>query len=486
MKPSPPLKKNDNIRLAVTAFSALGTGIGRHEGFTVFVDGAVPGDVIDAHIIKVKPTYAVAIVKQVVKPSPDRIVSDCPAAERCGGCSFRALSYNAELRYKKQKVQDALTRIGELNVTVEEILTTGETARYRNKAQYPLSLGTDGKTRIGFYAKKSHRVIDCRDCALQPASFAALLNVIAHWAAKYGVTIYNEETHKGLLRHIYLRKGFATGETMVCLVVTKPDVPHADALITDLLAADRSVCSVVLNVNPDKTNVVLGQTCRTLVGKDTIEDELCGLRFSISPLSFYQVNPKATELLYGKAAEFAALTGDETVLDLYCGAGTIGLSMAHRAKEIIGVEVIPAAIENAKANAARNRIGNARFLCADAAEAAKQFEAEGLSPDVVILDPPRKGCDESVLTAVAKMAPKRVVYVSCDPATLARDCKRFAALGYRAEKAVAVDLFPRTVHVECVVLFTRTEAAAAMFAAIQEGHYIRTGRSQSKNDESLH
>lgn len=455
MKPSPPLKKNDDVRLTVTAFSALGTGIGRHEGFTVFVDGAVPGDVIDAHVIKVKPTYAVAIVKRIVTPSPDRIVSDCPAAERCGGCSFRSLSYDAELRHKKQKVQDALCRIGELDVAVEEILTTGETARYRNKAQYPLSLDADGKTRIGFYAKKSHRVIDCRDCALQPASFAMLLDVIARWAAESGVSIYNEETHKGLLRHIYLRKGFATGETMVCLVATRDSVPRADALVTDLLAADGSVCSVVLNINPDKTNVVLGQTCITLFGKDTIEDELCGLRFSISPLSFYQVNPKATELLYGKAAEFAALTGDETVLDLYCGAGTIGLSMAHKAKQIIGVEVIPAAIENARVNAARNGIQNARFLCADASEAAEQFEQEGLSPDVVILDPPRKGCDESVLAAVARMAPERVVYVSCDPATLARDCKRFAALGYKAEKAVAVDLFPRTVHVECVTLMTR-------------------------------
>ena len=353
MKPTPPLKKNDEIRLAIAAFSALGTGIGRHGDFTVFVDGAVPGDVIDAHVIKVKPTYAVAIVKQIVTPSPDRIVSDCPAAERCGGCSFRSLSYDAELRYKKQKVQDALQRIGGLEIPVDEIFSTGETARYRNKAQYPVSLGADGKTNIGFYAKKSHRVVDCRDCALQPASFEPLLDVVARWAAKYGVTIYNEETHKGLLRHIYLRKGFATGETMVCLVATKPELPHADALVTELLAADSSVCSVVLNVNPDKTNVVLGKDCHTLFGKDTIEDELCGLRFSISPLSFYQVNPKATELLYGKAAEFAALTGNETVLDLYCGAGTIGLSMAHRAKAVIGVEVVPQAVENARENALR-------------------------------------------------------------------------------------------------------------------------------------
>ena len=452
---SAPLKKNDDLRLAITAFSALGTGIGRHNGFTVFVDGAVPGDVIDAHVIKVKPTYAVGIVKQIVTPSPDRIDPDCPAAERCGGCSFRALRYEAELNYKKQKVQDALTRIGELELEVEDVLSVGETAHYRNKAQFPVALGPDGRTRIGFFAKKSHRVVDCRDCALQPASFALLLDVVARWAAESGVTVYDEETHKGLLRHIYLRKGMTTGETMVCLVVTRDRVPRAEALIGDLLAADRSVCSVVLNVNPDKTNVVLGARCITLFGKDEIEDVLCGLRFSISPLSFFQVNPKATELLYGKAAEFAALTGSETVLDLYCGAGTIGLSMAKRAKRIIGAEIVPQAVENARQNAARNGIETARFLCADAAEAAKQLEQEGVRPDVIVLDPPRKGCDESLIRTVATMAPDRVVYVSCDPATLARDCKRFAALGYKAERAVAVDLFPRTVHCEVVALITR-------------------------------
>ena len=452
---SAPLKKNDDLRLSITAFSALGTGIGRHNGFTVFVDGAVPGDVIDAHVIKVKPTYAVGIVKRIVTPSPDRIDPDCPAAERCGGCSFRALRYEAELTYKKQKVQDALRRIGGLELEVEDVLSVGETAHYRNKAQFPVALGPDGRTRIGFFAKKSHRVVDCRDCALQPPSFAPLLDAVARWAAESGVTVYDEETHKGLLRHIYLRKGMTTGETMVCLVVTRDRVPRTDALIGDLLALDPSVCSVVLNVNPDKTNVVLGARCVTLFGKDEIEDVLCGLRFSISPLSFFQVNPKATELLYGKAAEFAALTGSETLLDLYCGAGTIGLSMAARAKAIIGAEIVPQAVENARQNAARNNIANVRFLCADAAAAAKQLKQEGVRPDVIVLDPPRKGCDESLIRTVAAMAPDRVVYVSCDPATLARDCKRFAVLGYKAERAVAVDLFPRTVHCEVVALITR-------------------------------
>ena len=450
-----PVSKNDDIRLEITAFSALGTGIGRHAGFTVFVDGAVPGDVIDAHIIKVKPTYAVGIIRRVVKPSKDRIAPDCAVSDRCGGCSFRALSYDAELRYKKQKVQDALRRIGGLDVAVKEILSTGQTAGYRNKAQYPVSLSTDGKTNIGFYAKKSHRVIDCRDCKLQPPAFEAILRAVARWAAEFGVGIYNEETHTGLLRHIYLRKGFATGETMVCLVTLRDELPHADTLIGSLLDADRSVCSVVLNVNPDKTNVVLGRQCRTLFGKDEIEDILCGLRFRISPLSFYQVNPQGCELLYKQAADFAALTGSETVLDLYCGAGTIGLSMAHKAKQIIGVEVIDAAIANAKENAKRNGIGNAQFFCDDAAGAAKRLQQEGLRPDVIVLDPPRKGCAPDVIDAVAAMAPDRVVYVSCDPATLARDCKRFTELGYHAQEAVAVDMFPRTVHVESVVLMSR-------------------------------
>ena len=450
-----PLQKNDDISLEITAFSALGTGIGRFQGFTVFVDGAVPGDLIDAHIIKVKTTYAVGILQRVRKPSKDRISPDCAVFDRCGGCSFRALSYDAELQYKKQKVQDALQRIGGLDVEVREILSTGETAGYRKKAQYPVAMTADGKTKIGFYAKKSHRVIDCRDCRLQPPAFETIINVIARWAAAYGITIYDEETHAGLLRHIYLRKGFATGETMVCLVTLCDELPHADALIGSLLEADQSVCSVVLNVNPDKTNVVLGKQCRTLFGKDEIEDILCGLRFRISPLSFYQVNPKGCELLYKKATDFAALTGSETVLDLYCGAGTIGLSMAHRAKQVIGVEVIDAAIENAKENAKRNGIDNARFFCDDASGAAKRLQQEGLRPDVIVLDPPRKGCAPDVIDAVAAMAPDRVVYVSCDPATLARDCKRFAELGYHAQEAVAVDMFPRTVHVECVTLMTR-------------------------------
>ena len=458
-----PVSKNDDLRLEITAFSALGTGIGRYQGFTVFVDGAVPGDVIDAHIIKVKPTYAVGIILRVIKPSKDRIMPDCAVFDRCGGCSFRALSYDAELQYKKQKVQDALTRIGGLDVEVKEILSTGQTAGYRNKAQYPVALTADGKTNIGFYAKKSHRVIDCRDCKLQPPTFEAILHVIARWAAAYGVSIYNEETHTGLLRHIYLRKGFATGETMVCLVTLRDELPHADALIGSLLDADRSVCSVVLNVNPDKTNVVLGRQCRTLFGKDEIEDILCGLRFRISPLSFYQVNRDQAERLYAKAAEYAGCDENAVLLDLYCGVGTIGLTMADRVKQLIGVEIVPQAVEDAAKNAEKNGITNARFLCGDAAEAARQLEQEHIRPTAVILDPPRKGCDERLIQTVAAMQPERIVYVSCDPATLARDYARFAALGYTCPEkngfhcVTPFDLFPRTQHCESVLKLIRSD-----------------------------
>ena len=445
MKQTVILKKNDEIPLTITALTALGSGVGHHAGLTVFVENTAIGDEVLAHIIKVKATYAVGIIKKILTPSPDRIEPDCPVFAGCGGCAFRHLNYEAEKRAKLQQVQDALQRI----------VSTGETRRYRNKAQYPVGMTADGKTIIGFYAKRSHRIVDCRDCVLQPASFAPLLDIVAAWAAESGVAVYDEETGRGQLRHIYLRKGFHTDETMVCLVVTTPKLPRLDALCTRLTAADPTVKSVVLNINRAKTNVILGDICITVFGSDFIEDTLCGLRFRISPLSFYQVNPRGAEILYRKAADFAALTGSELLLDLYCGTGTIGLSMAHRAKQVVGVEIIAQAIENAKDNAARNGIENARFFCDDAAGAAKRLLFEGLRPDVVVLDPPRKGCSTDVIDAVSQMQPDRVVYVSCDPATLARDCKRFAALGYAVRRAAAVDMFPRTGHVEAVVLLVR-------------------------------
>lgn len=451
------LKKNDNITLEITSLSSLGSGVGHFEKMAVFVDGAVTGDKIIAHIIKVKSSYAIGIIKKIIKPSKYRIVSDCEVSDKCGGCSYRHISYAHELQVKKQAVEDALKRIGGLSVSVDEILSINDICHYRNKGQFPVGMTTDGRTLIGFYAKKSHRIIDCRSCALQPKEFEGILKAVERWAAIAGISIYSEETKKGTLRHIYIRKAFATNEIMVCLVINGESVAKKDKLIKMLLETNENIVSVVLNKNKKATNVILGDECETIYGKDTIEDVLCGLRFKISPLSFYQVNPKGTEILYGKAKEFAALTGEETILDLYCGAGTIGLSMADRAKTVIGVEVIKEAIENAKENAKLNGIENARFICDDASGAAKTLFEEGLCPNVVILDPPRKGCSKEVIETVAQMSPDRIVYVSCDCSTQARDCKLFAEYGYETVKATAVDMFPRTVHVETVCLLSRKE-----------------------------
>lgn len=449
------LKKNDEIELEITALTSQGSGVGRFGGLAVFVEGAAAGDRLLAHIIKVKSSYAVGIIKKIIRPSEQRIPADCPVCGKCGGCSYRHITYEAELQMKKQSVQDALSRIGGLSVEVDEILSAKSSDGYRNKAQYLVGMSADGKTLIGFYAKKSHRIIDCRSCLLQPPEFEKILRTVEKWAAQSGVTLYDGEKNTGLLRHIYIRKGRKTGQTMVCLVINGDGVPKQERLIAALTEADDTVCSIILNFNKEKTNVILGESCRTIWGEDFIEDELCSLKFQISPLSFYQVNPGGAELLYGKAKEYAALTKDETLLDLYCGAGTIGLSMADEAKKVVGVEIIPQAIENARQNAENNAIENAEFFCADAADVSADLLSKGFSPDVIVLDPPRKGCSREMLETAVKLNPERIVYVSCDPATLARDCAVFASLGYEAQKACAVDMFPRTAHVECVVLLSR-------------------------------
>ena len=449
------LKKNDEIELTITALSSQGSGIGHYEGMAVFVDSAAVGDMLRVHIIKVKSSYAVGKIIRIIKPSKHRIMPDCPVYERCGGCSYRHITYAEELEVKRQRVEDALRRIGGLDITVSEIIRQENVDGYRNKAQYPIGFDAGGKTVIGFYAKKSHRIIDCRNCALQPPEFEAILNVIAKWAAENGVSFYDEEKHKGLLRHIYIRRGRITGQTMVCLVINGDSIPKKEKLIKNLTETDETVCSVVLNINREKTNVILGGQCTTIYGEDYIEDELCGLTFRISPLSFYQVNPTGAKLLYEKAAEMAELKKTDILLDLYCGAGTIGLSMADKVKKVVGVEIIEQAVENAKENARLNGIENAEFFCSDAAEVSAELFEKGFMPDVIVLDPPRKGCSREMIDTAVKLKPERIVYVSCDPATLARDCKIFGELGYQTKKAVAVDMFPRTVHVETVVQLVR-------------------------------
>ncbi len=449
------IRKNDEIKLTITTLTSSGSGLGRYEDMAVFAENTAVGDEITAHIIKVKKNYAVGKIKKIIKPSKDRIVSDCEVSNQCGGCAYRHISYEAELREKKQSVTDAMTRIGGIDKQAADILHIKEPSHYRNKAQVPLSMSEDGKISAGFYSKRSHRVVDCDDCKLQMREFSPIIKAVKRFVAENPISVYDEKTNKGLVRHIYLRRGAKTGDIMVCLVINGNDLPRKDRLIEALTATDKNIKSVVLNVNKEDTNVVLGKKCITIYGSDCIEDELLSLRFRISPLSFYQVNPEGTEILYSKAREYANLSADDTLLDLYCGAGTIGLTMARYAKQVIGVEVIPEAIENAKENAKINGIDNARFICDDASGAAKTLYDEGIRPNVVVLDPPRKGCSSDVLETVAKMAPDRIVYVSCDSATLARDCKIFSELGYAVKEYTAVDMFPRTCHCECACLLCR-------------------------------
>ncbi len=447
------LKKNDEIYLTVKSCTVQGSGVCDHDGMTVFVRGAVTGDRVLAHIIKVKKTYAVGIIKKLVQRSPMRAKNFCPIAEKCGGCCFAHIKYESELEIKAQQVADNFKRLGKLDITPAPIIPSPSAERYRNKAQYPV--GSDGRfATIGFYAPMTHRIIDCADCLLQPKEFSEITDIFRNWIREKKISVYNEADGSGIIRHIYIRKAVVTGQIMVCIVANSDSIPHAEALIEHLKEID-GLASVILNINRDKTNVVLGKECKTLFGSDYITDELCDLKFNLSPLSFYQVNHDGAEILYNKAKEYAALTGSETLVDLYCGTGTIGLTMAKDVKSLIGVEIIPQAIENAKENARLNGIDNAEFICADAAQAASTLLERGVKPDIVILDPPRKGCDEALIKTVAEMSPERVVYVSCDSATLARDCQRFAVLGYRTLAATPVDMFPHTAHVETVALLAK-------------------------------
>ena len=449
------LKKNDRIKLYIESCSSNGSGVGKHEGMAVFVPATAVGDEITAHILKVKKTYAYAKVEEILTPSPDRITPACPVYLKCGGCVFSHMDYSAEAKIKADHVKECFKRIGSVEPEFEDVISAKSTERYRNKAQYPVS--KDGnEIRTGFFSPHSHRVVHCPDCKLQPAEFADILGVFSEYINKYNVSVYDETIHKGLLRHIYIRKGSATNEIMVCAVINGSKLPAEDKLVEALLDVNKNIKSILININKKDTNVILGAECRLLWGSEYITDILCSKKFRISPLSFYQVNRDQAEKLYGKAAEYAALTGNETVLDLYCGAGTIGLSMSDKAKQIIGVEIIPEAIEDAKINAELNGIENARFICGDAPKAAKLLKDEGIAPDVIILDPPRKGCSPEMLETAAAMKPDRIVYVSCDPATLARDCGIFKTLGYTAIKATPVDLFPRTGHIECVTLLTHS------------------------------
>ena len=456
-----PLQKNQILTLRIERLSSDGSGVAHSpDGETVFVPGAAPGDEADVRIVKDCKRYAFGILDHLRTPSPDRIPVDCAVAGPCGGCSLRHLDYTAELRAKQENVTDAFRRIGGLDVPVLDICPSPEVDRYRNKVQFPVGLDKNGNPCIGFYAGRTHRIVPCPDCKLQPGVLNDIGNALCGFFAENGIQPYNEETGRGLVRHIFLRRGAHSGQIMVCLVCTRPNFPHADALCTRLREQFADIATILLNVNSKNTNVILGTETHTLYGPGYIEDTLCGVPVQLGPLSFYQVNTLAAERLYGIAAQYAQLTPDDLLLDLYCGMGTIGLSMVDHCRELVGVEIVPEAIESAKANAARmgdSVAAKSRFFCADAGQAATRLAAEGLHPDVVMLDPPRKGCDEATLSAVVRMAPRRVVYVSCNPATAARDAAWLEQNGYHAEQVQPVDLFPRTKHCETVVLLSKGE-----------------------------
>lgn len=440
-------------RLVIDGYASDGAGVARLDGMVVFVQGGIRGEACDVRLTHVGRSALWGRVEEVVNPSPARIFPRCLHYTKCGGCQFRHMNYAEELEAKRIRVEDALRRLGGAEIHVSAILGAEQVDRYRNKAQFPVAKGP----RIGFYRPRSHDVIDVDDCLLQGEAAARLRGAVKEWMAEYSIPAYNERTFTGLVRHVYVRTNRA-GRSLCCLLVNGRGVPREVELVRALRRAEPNLAGIVLGVNEKHNNVILGDSYRTLWGEDFLSDTLCGLTFRLSVPSFYQVNPAQTEVLYGKALEFAGLTGAETVLDLYCGIGTISLVMARKAGMVWGAEVVPQAVDDAIANARRNHIENARFLCADAGEAARYLEGEGVRPDVVCVDPPRKGLAEDVVDTIADMGPERVVYVSCDPGTLGRDVKRFAGRGYTLKKAVAVDMFPRTAHVETVCLLSKLQS----------------------------
>ena len=444
------LEKGSIYTAVIDGYSSEGLGIARVNGAVVFVPHAVRGEEIDLRITKVMKTSCAGEIVKIHNPSPERMEPECPYAGKCGGCAYRHLTYPEELWAKRQRVQDALTRIGGLDLTVEEILGAKNPEHYRNKSQYPV--GADGS--IGFFQARTHKVVPIRRCLIQTEAADRTAQAVGEWMRRYKISAYDETTGKGLVRHVCVRVN-RKGESLCCVVVNGNKVPREPELAAYVTAAVSHTVGVLLNSNTRRGNVILGDKYRTLFGRNYLMDTLCGLEFKLSMPSFYQVNRDQAEVLYGKALEFAGLTGNETVLDLYCGIGTITLCLAKAAKRVIGAEIVPPAIRDAKENALRNHIENAEFFCGDAADIAAKLESDGLRPDVVTVDPPRKGLAPEVIASVAAMGPEKVVYVSCDPATLGRDVKIFREFGYEAKRAAAVDMFPGTAHVETVCLLSK-------------------------------
>ena len=449
----PGLEKNRIYRAHIDGYSSEGLGIARIDGQVVFVHGAVRGETCDVLVMKVLKNAAFGKIAALVEPSPARRQPDCPYYGRCGGCDFRHMSYEEELWAKRARVQDALTRIGGAEVTVEEILGAEQPLHYRNKSIYPISPAGE----VGFYRARSHQVVNVEHCLIQKPEADALAQAVRDYIARFQVEPYNEATGRGLLRHLYVRTS-CRGESLACLLINGSRLPHEQEVVDMLRAAAPGVCGVVLGENTRRGNAILGDRYRTLWGRDYLTDTLCGLELRLSVPSFYQVNHDQAQRLYEKALEYAGLTGRELAVDLYCGAGTITQVLARRARHVIGGEIVPEAIRDAEDSARRNGVENVEFLCGDASRLAAELRQRGLRPDVICVDPPRKGLAPDVVEAAASMTPGRIVYVSCDPATLARDVARFAPLGYRPVRACAVDLFPGTAHVETVCLLSKLQS----------------------------
>jgi 23S rRNA (uracil1939-C5)-methyltransferase len=453
------IKKNEIYTLTITDIGTQGEGIGKLDGFTVFVKGALPQEEVKALILKVNKSYAYAKLSEIITPSPKRVTPPCPIFGKCGGCSLQHLSYPSQLEFKRERVYQSLTRIGGFdNPTVLPAIGMDKPFNYRNKAQYPVAEDAKG-LHIGFYAQASHRIIDCNTCLIGAESDTPILKAVRSLIERCNIPVYNGTTGKGLIRHILIRTGKFSGEVMVCLVINAKRFNYTDALVKSL-SGFPEIKSIVLNFNQSRTNVILGDTCKTVYGNDYITDSIGSLKFRISALSFFQVNPLQTEKLYSTALDFCELTGNETVIDAYCGIGTISLFLAERAKKVYGIEIIPQAIANANENKVLNNISNAEFIVGKSEEAVPElYTKHGITPDTVVVDPPRKGCDTKLLDMLLTMQPQRIVYVSCDPATLARDLKILCNSAYTLVKAQPVDMFPHTTHTETVCLLSKKECS---------------------------
>ena len=463
-------RKNDIVTLEIVDCGTDGEGIGKADGFTVFVKDAVIGDTIVAKIMKAKKNYGYGRLMEILKPSPYRVEPVCLSARQCGGCQLQAVSYEEQKVFKEKKLRGHLERIGGFTeFPMEPLIGMDDPYHYRNKAQFPVGRNKEGRIVTGFYAGRTHAIIENRDCALGiPQNKDVLDRVIAHME-KYNIAPYDEATGKGLVRHIFVRYGFFTGELMVCLIINGQDLPHQRELVEKLCEIP-GMTSISLNMNKKRSNVILGDKVKTIWGEDYITDKIGDISYEISPLSFFQVNPKQTWKLYSKALEYADLHGEETVWDLYCGIGTISLFLAQKAKFVRGVEIVPAAIEDAKRNAQINHIENVEFFVGKAEEVLpREYEKNGVYADVIVVDPPRKGCDEMLLKTILKMQPKRVVYVSCDSATLARDLRFLCDNGYELKKVCGVDQFPQTVHVETVVMLSHKKPDSVINVKVEFG-----------------